>query len=76
MPFIQVTLGAGRTAEQKDRLLRAISHAAAEAVDVPEATVRVWLVEPPATDVLVGGQTLAEKQAANRAAASNGIPSP
>jgi 4-oxalocrotonate tautomerase len=63
MPFIQVTLGAGRTPEQKDRLLRALSKAAADAVDVPEASVRVWIVEPAATEVLVGGETLAEKQA-------------
>ncbi|MFI5611704.1 tautomerase family protein [Amycolatopsis sp. NPDC051903] len=63
MPFIQVNLGAGRTAEQKDALLRAVSAAAAEAVSVPESSVRVWLVEVPATEVLVGGQTLAERQA-------------
>jgi 4-oxalocrotonate tautomerase len=62
MPFIQVTLGAGRTPEQKDRLLRAVSKAAADAVNVPEASVRVWIVEPAATEVLVGGETLAEKQ--------------
>ncbi|MBN9112381.1 MAG: tautomerase family protein [Pseudonocardia sp.] len=64
MPFIQVNLGAGRTAEQKDALIRAVSAAAAEAISVPEASVRVWLVEVPATEVLVGGRTLAEKQAA------------
>ncbi len=63
MPFIQVNLGAGRTAEQKDALLRAVSAAAAEAVSVPESSVRIWLVEVPATEVLVGGQTLAERQA-------------
>jgi 4-oxalocrotonate tautomerase len=63
MPFIQVNLGAGRTAEQKDSLIRAVSAAAAEAISVPEASVRVWIVEVPSTEVLVGGQTLAEKQA-------------
>ncbi|QUQ72431.1 tautomerase family protein [Kutzneria sp. CA-103260] len=63
MPFIQVNLGAGRTAAQKDALIRAISSAAAEAISVPEASVRVWIVEVPATEVLVGGQTLAERQA-------------
>jgi 4-oxalocrotonate tautomerase len=64
MPFIQVNLGTGRTAEQKDALIRAVSAAAAEAISVPETSVRVWLVEVPATEVLVGGQTLAEKQQA------------
>ncbi|MDQ0380926.1 tautomerase family protein [Amycolatopsis thermophila] len=63
MPFIQINLGEGRTAEQKDKLIRAVSAAAADAISVPEASVRVWLVEVPATEILVGGQTLAERQA-------------
>jgi 4-oxalocrotonate tautomerase len=66
MPFIQVNLGAGRTPDQKDALIRAVSAAAAGALTVPEASVRVWIVEVPATEVLVGGQTLAEKQAGSR----------
>jgi 4-oxalocrotonate tautomerase len=65
MPFIQVNLGAGRTAAQKDALIRAVSAAAAEAISAPEASVRVWIVEVPATEVLVGGQTLAERQASS-----------
>ncbi|MEV0073163.1 MULTISPECIES: tautomerase family protein [unclassified Amycolatopsis] len=67
MPFIQINLGAGRTPEQKDQLIRAVSAAAAEAISVPEASVRVWVVEVPATEVLVGGVTLAERQAAKPA---------
>jgi 4-oxalocrotonate tautomerase len=68
MPFIQVTLGAGRTGEQKQALVRAVSKAAADAVGVPETSVRVWLVEVPADVVMVGGQTMAERTAANRTA--------
>ncbi|MEV4603824.1 tautomerase family protein [Amycolatopsis sp. NPDC049253] len=67
MPFIQINLGAGRTPEQKDQLIRAVSAAAAEAISVPETSVRVWVVEVPATEVLVGGVTLAERQAAQPA---------
>lgn len=67
MPFIQINLGSGRTPEQKDELIRAVSAAAAGALSVPEASVRVWIVEVPATEVLVGGRTLAEKQAEQRA---------
>ncbi len=63
MPFIQISLGAGRTSEQKDKLIRSVSAAAAEALSTPEASVRVWLVEVPATEILAGGQTLAERQA-------------
>jgi 4-oxalocrotonate tautomerase len=67
MPFIQINLGSGRTPEQKDKLIRAVSAAAADAVSVPEASVRVWIVEVPSSEVLVGGQTLAERQAAKSA---------
>lgn len=70
MPFIQINLGSGRTPAQKDQLLRAVSAAAAEAISVPEASVRVWIVEVPASEVLAGGQTLAEKQAQQSAGMS------
>jgi 4-oxalocrotonate tautomerase len=73
MPFIQVTIGAGRTAEQKDRLIRAISRAATDSLSLQtEASVRVWLVELPTTEVLVGGQTLSEKQQALTTGAAHG----
>lgn len=64
MPFIQITLGEGRTAEQKDQLVRSVSKAAAEAVGTTEASVRVWIVEVPTDVIMVGGQTLAERTAA------------
>jgi 4-oxalocrotonate tautomerase len=63
MPFIQVTMGEGRTPEQKVSLVKAVSRAAADAVGVPETSVRVWLVEIPADVIMVGGQTMAERQA-------------
>lgn len=61
MPFIQVVLGTGRTAEQKRELVLAVSRAAAEAVQVNEAAVRVWLVEVPSTEIAAGGEILAER---------------
>jgi 4-oxalocrotonate tautomerase len=70
MPFIQVNLGAGRTAEQKQRLVKDVSKAAAEAVGVAETSVRVWLVEIPADVIMVGGQTMAERTSANQNAVS------
>ena len=72
MPFIQVTLGEGRSPELKQQLVRAVSKAAAEAIDVPETTVRVWLVEVPADLVVVGGRTLAERRLSEQAATSVG----
>jgi len=62
--FIQVT--SSRTYRRTERrLIRAISRAATDSLSLPsEASVRVWLVELPTTEVLVGGQTLSEKQQA------------
>jgi 4-oxalocrotonate tautomerase len=72
VPFIQISLGEGRTSEQKQNLVRAVSKAAADAVGVAETGVRVWLVEIPADVIMVGGQTMAERQAAVAAAHTEG----
>jgi 4-oxalocrotonate tautomerase len=69
MPFIQINLGSGRTSEQKQALVKAVSKAAADSIGVAEATVRVWLVEIPADVIMVGGETMAERQTARRSAA-------
>ena len=45
MPFIQVTMLAGRTLEQKHALIRKLSEATAEAVGTPIERVRVAIYE-------------------------------
>jgi len=67
MPFIQVTLAQGRSADQKEQLVRAVSKAAADAVGVAEASVRVWLVEVDPANLMVGGETMADRTARNSA---------
>lgn len=64
MPFIQITMGKGRTEDQKRALLREVSASAARATGTPEAAVRVWIVEVEPTEVMAGGTILADKQAA------------
>ncbi|WP_127125564.1 tautomerase family protein [Georgenia sp. SYP-B2076] len=64
MPLIQITMGAGRTAEQKRDLLAAITQAAHETTGTPLAAVRAWIVEIPAEQLMIAGETLAERQAA------------
>lgn len=64
MPFIQVNLGAGRTAEQKRAMLDGIVRAVHETTDSPVETIRVWIVEVPPDEVMVGDRTLAERRAA------------
>jgi 4-oxalocrotonate tautomerase len=55
MPFVEVTLIAGRTKEQKRKLFEAITAAVVEHADVKPEAVRVVLREVPAEHWAVGG---------------------
>jgi 4-oxalocrotonate tautomerase len=63
MPFIQITIGPGRTVEQKRELLTRISQVTAETTGSPLAAVRAWIVEVPPTDMAVAGETQADRHA-------------
>lgn len=67
MPLIQITMGAGRSADEKRNLLSAITRAAQDTTGTPLAAIRAWIVEIPADQLMVAGETLAERQ-------STGIP--
>lgn len=72
MPFIQITLGAGRSDEQKRDLVLDVSRSAARAVGVDETSVRVWIVEVPSTSIAAGGEILAERLAGASGASTPG----
>ena len=63
MPYIQITMIAGRTEEQKRDLLAAVSQATADSIGAPLETVRAWIVEVPPTDIAVAGETHADRRA-------------
>ncbi len=63
MPFVQITMGEGRTEEQKRLLLKEITEAFARAGCAPQSAVRAWIVDVPATQVIAGGTILADKNA-------------
>jgi 4-oxalocrotonate tautomerase len=63
MPLIEVTLVAGRSAEQLRALITGLTRAAAEAVDAPVESVRVVIREVPATHWAAGDVTIAERRA-------------
>jgi 4-oxalocrotonate tautomerase len=69
MPFINVTIAAGRTIEQKQHLMRALTDAAHQAVGAPLDTIRVWINEIPAESMAVGGVPFDQVSAARQAAA-------
>ncbi len=61
MPIMQVHLIAGRSEEQKARLIQALSAAAVEALDAPLESVRVIINEIPASDFGIAGQTAKQR---------------
>lgn len=63
MPFIQITIAEGLEERRKRDLLGAVSAAAAATTGTPEDAFRVWIVEVPAAEVMVGGTVLAERRA-------------
>lgn len=62
MPLIQITMGAGRSAAQKRDLLAAITRAAQESTGTQLAAIRVWIVEVPADELMIAGETLDERR--------------
>jgi len=56
MPLIQVTMVEGRTTEQKHALIRNLSAAMAESLDVPLERIRVAIYEISGDEWGIGGQ--------------------
>ena len=61
MPFIQVTMAIGRTAEQKRALLEALATAVRDSTGTPRESVRAWIVEVDPAEVIAGGTILADR---------------
>jgi 4-oxalocrotonate tautomerase len=66
MPIIEMHLAAGRTVEQKRRVMVAVSQAVANALDVNPSTVRILITEHNHNEFSVGGISLAERNAAKQ----------
>ncbi|GAM16803.1 2-hydroxymuconate tautomerase [Sphingobium fuliginis] len=67
MPIIEVNLLEGRTSDDKERLIQALTAAAIEAIGAPRESVRIILREMPPGHFAVGGETFAAKAAAKAA---------
>jgi 4-oxalocrotonate tautomerase len=57
MPIVQVNMMEGRSDEQKEALIQAITEACYQAVGAPRETVRVLLNEMPKQHFGIGGQS-------------------
>ena len=56
MPLIEVNILEGRTDEQKEALLSAITRAVQESLNVPLSTIRVWINEMDPKHYMVAGK--------------------
>ena len=63
MPFVEVTLAAGRSPEQLRLLMSMLTEAVVESIGARRESVRVVLREVPKTHWAAGDVTLAEKEA-------------
>jgi 4-oxalocrotonate tautomerase len=66
MPIVRIDLVAGRTPERKAALIKRITDAVVETLDVRPEQVRVLLTEVPPEHWAIGGETFAERAAAAR----------
>ncbi len=57
MPIIQVSLVQGRSEQQKEALIHALTESVHESIGAPRESVRIILVEVPNTDFGIGGKT-------------------
>jgi 4-oxalocrotonate tautomerase len=55
MPFAQIYMLEGRTAEQKRAVIEKVTAALIEAVGAPKESVRVWIHEMPKENWGIGG---------------------
>jgi len=62
MVTIQVHMAEGRTPQQKQALMKAITEAVVEHLGTPRESVRVWISEFPRSDYMAAGKLLAERQ--------------
>jgi 4-oxalocrotonate tautomerase len=62
MPLVEIHLLEGRTDEQKEKLLSAVTRAVQESIGVPLSSVRVWLQEFSPKEYMAGGELYAKKK--------------
>jgi 4-oxalocrotonate tautomerase len=62
MPLVQIHLLEGRTEEQKEKLLSAVTKAVHDSIGAPTPSIRVWINEFSAHDYMSGGELMANRK--------------
>jgi 4-oxalocrotonate tautomerase len=60
MPIVQISLLPGRTPEKKEELMRKVTEAIVEALQIPKDRVRILLYEMPKENIAYGGIPLSK----------------
>ncbi len=60
MPIVQISLIQGRTPEKKEELMRKVTDAIADALQIPKDRVRITLNEVPKENISYGGVPLSK----------------
>lgn len=61
MPFIQITILEGRSAEKKERLIREVTDKVAEILEAPEQNVRILIQEVAAEHWGIAGESVKKR---------------
>jgi 4-oxalocrotonate tautomerase len=62
MPLVAIHLLEGRDAEQKKRLLQAVTDAVQESIGASLPSIRVWIQEFSAEEYMTGGELAADRR--------------
>ena len=60
MPIVQISMIIGRTPEKKEQLIKKVTEAIVEALQIPADKVRIILNEVPKENIGVGGVPLSK----------------
>ncbi len=60
MPIVQISMIAGRTAEKKEQLIKKVTDAIVEVLQIPAEKVRIILNEVPKENIGYGGVPLSK----------------
>ena len=58
MPIVRIQLAAGRSPEEKIDLMKSVTDAIHQSIGAPLDTIHVMVQEIPASDIMIGGQTV------------------
>ncbi|AOV06201.1 2-hydroxymuconate tautomerase [Sporosarcina ureilytica] len=61
MPFIQINMLEGRSADKKERLIREVTDVVAEVLEAPEESVRIMIQEMKAEHWGIAGESVKKR---------------